>query len=114
MGRFSASIDDEVLEDLEEHAERKHDGNRSAAVEELIERGLRFDDVVQERDRLDRQLKQLIEQRETSDELVEYVEHERSLQERRARAGLMTRVRWFVTGMDDSDDDPPDRRENQD
>jgi metal-responsive CopG/Arc/MetJ family transcriptional regulator len=106
MGRFSASIDDDVQEDLEEYAEEHHDGNRSAAVETLVERGLEYDDVVQERDRLDRQLKQLIEQRETSDEIVEYVEVEKTLQERRARAGLVTRARWWLVGMDvDGDQD---------
>jgi len=105
MGRFSVSVNDEVQERVEKVAEEEYDGNRSAAVEELIERGLRFDDVVQERDRLDRQLKQLIEQRETSDELVEYVEHEKTVQERRTQAGFMTRLRWFVTGMDVEEDD---------
>ena len=105
MAKFSATVDDDILETVDEYAEEEHDDNRSAAVEVLLRRGLEYDDVVQERDRLDRQLKQLIEQRETSDELVEYVEHERSLQERRARAGLMTRLRWGLFGMDVDDKD---------
>jgi predicted transcriptional regulator len=112
MGRFSVSINDEVQERVEEVAEEDHDGNRSAAVETLLRRGLEFEDVVNERDDLEARLEDLRRQLATVrsregdvDELVEYVETERSLQERRARAGLMTRLRWFVSGMDDLDDD---------
>jgi len=120
MGRFSVSVDDDVQERVEKVAEEEHDGNRSAAVETLLRRGMEFQDVVDEREDLKARLEDLrrqlatVRSRENDvDELVEYVETERSIQERRARAGLMTRLRWFVSGMDDVDDDRPDRRENQ-
>jgi len=117
---MSVTVDDDLLDELDERAEEEHDGNRSAAVETLLRRGLEFEDVVNERDDLEARLEDLRRQLATVrsreddvDELVEYVEHEKTVQERRARAGLMTRLRWFVSGMDDVDDDRPDRREDQ-
>ena len=121
---MTVTVDDDLLDELDKRAEKKHDDNRSAAVQELLERGLEYDDVVDERDDLEARLEDLRRQLATVrsreddvDDLVEYVEHERTVQERRARAGLMTRLRWFVSGMDDVDDDRSDsrdRRENQD
>ena len=112
MAKFSATVDDDVLETVDEYADEEHGGNRSAAVETLLRRGLEFDDVVDERDDLEARLEDLRRQLATVrsreddvDELVEYVETERSLQERRARAGLMTRLRWGLFGMDVDDKD---------
>jgi len=120
MGRFSVSVDDDIQERVEEVAEEEHDGIRSAAVETLLRRGLEYQDIVDERDDLEARLEDLRRQLATVrsreddvDELVEYVEHEKTVQERRARAGLMTRFRWFVSGMDEVDGDRPDRREDQ-
>lgn len=107
MGRFSASVDDDLLERLDDYAEEHHDGVRSHAVEELLERGLEYEDVVDERDDLEARLedlrRQLAEVRSHEDdveEIVEYVETERAIEERYRRAGLVTRAKWWITGMD--------------
>lgn len=120
MGRVTATIDDDVLEDVDERAEQEHGGNRSAALQELVERGLEYDDLQDdldhERARLEdlrRQLQEVRSREDDVDELVRYVETERSLQERRARAGLVTRAKWFLTGMEDDVDDDRRRDENQ-
>lgn len=112
MGRFSVSIDDDVQEEVEEWAEEYHDGNRSAAVEELLQHGLEYDDVVDERDDLEarledlrRQLAEVRSREDDVDEIVRYVEHERSIQERKARAGIVTRAKWFLTGMEGQDEE---------
>ncbi len=64
-----------------------------------------------ERDRLDRQYRKLIEQREEHTKLVEYVEEEREVQRYRARrqrmvdqAGAHTRLKWWWTGIPVDDD----------
>ncbi|MBV0903927.1 hypothetical protein [Haloarcula salina] len=115
MGRFSVSIDDGLQEELEEHAEEHHDGVRSRAVEELLERGLEHDDVVEdlqdelehERARADdlrRQLQAMSERQEDVGELVRYVEDERTAEQRRREASAVTRAKWWLFGMDDGED----------
>jgi hypothetical protein len=98
-----------VLE-LEEYAEEHHNGVRSNAVEELIRRGFDYEDLEDERDDLDARLedlrRQLAEVRSHEDdveEIVEYVETERAIEERYRRAGLVTRAKWWLTGMDVDD-----------
>jgi len=111
MGRFSVSIDDDLQDDLEDYAEEHHDDVRSRAVEELLRKGLEYDDVVEDleadvehaearADDLRRQLQAVQERQDDVDELVEYVETEMTVQERKAQAGIVTRAKWAVFGMD--------------
>ena len=104
---------------LEQLAEEEHDGVRSRAVEDLLEKGLRFDDVVEKLERnleheraraddLQRQMKELQQREEDVGEIVEYVQEERSAEQRWRQAGLVTRAKWTVFGMD-VDDDSADR-----
>ena len=56
-------------------------------------------------DDLRRQLSQANARNDDVDDLVRAVEAERSLAERKARAGLTTRLKWWVTGMPDEGED---------
>jgi chromosome segregation ATPase len=51
-------------------------------------------------ERLQNEKRQILQQREEHTELVRQVERERSLQERKAEAGLGQRVKWAIFGMD--------------
>jgi hypothetical protein len=115
MGRVTATIDDDILENVDDHAEENHDGNRSAALQALVEKGLSHDDVVDdleadlehERARADdlrRQLQEVQSREEDVDELANYVRRERELEEQYRRASLVKRAKWWVTGMDSEDD----------
>jgi chromosome segregation ATPase len=51
-----------------------------------------------------RQEKRLIlAEREEHQDLVRAVEQEQSIQERRAMAGVLTRAKWWLTGMDEEE-----------
>jgi metal-responsive CopG/Arc/MetJ family transcriptional regulator len=104
MESLTAKVPEDLLEEIEDYADDEHDGNRSEAVRDLLGRGLDADELEAERDRLERQYRQLIEQREEHEALVEYVEEERTLEERRRRAGLAKRAKWWLVGMPDEDD----------
>ena len=100
MPQASARVSEEIDDEIREFS-AEHDLSRSDAIRALIERGTEYDRVQRENDRLQRAQTQLIDQREENQELVEYVEREKSIQERReARLGapLWRRAKWFVFG----------------
>lgn len=103
MENLPAKVPEELLERIEEYADDHHDGNRSEAVRELLRRGLEYDEIERDRDRLERQYRQLIERQEERQELVRYVEQERTLEEKRRRAGVVTRAKWWLRGMPDDE-----------
>jgi metal-responsive CopG/Arc/MetJ family transcriptional regulator len=119
--KISFRIPDEVIEDIEAYEDEK-DLSRSEACRELIssaledERGQsaddrlrsvreqyedQIDDLERDIERLNRERRQILEQREEHDELVRAVEREQSLAERKAEAGLGTRLKWWAFGMSD-------------
>lgn len=121
MQKISFRIPDEVMEDIEAYEDEK-DLSRSEACRELIssafedERGQsaddrlrsvreqyedQIDDLEREIERLNRERRQILEQREEHDELVKAVEREQSLAERKAEAGLGTRLKWWAFGISD-------------
>lgn len=53
------------------------------------------DDLRQENERLHRERRQLLEQREENTELVEYVEDEQGYR----RASVITQMKWWFRGM---------------
>jgi Arc/MetJ-type ribon-helix-helix transcriptional regulator len=80
--------------------------SRSEAIRSLINKGLEYDDLQIERDRLEQQLTATNRRVDQHQELVEYVQEERELQrtrgdleKRRAQAGLWTKARWALFGM---------------
>ncbi len=101
MATITIKISDNALEAAQELADEQHDGNRSAALRELIDNGLDYDALETENERLQRQLTAANRRYDEHSELVEYVEEERSITRQRAQAGITTRLKWWVTGMPD-------------
>ena len=56
-------------------------------------------------DELQGQLRAANNRYEEHTELVKYVESERSLAERKASAGIATRMKWWITGMPADDEE---------
>lgn len=125
MQKVSTTFGEETVEDVEALVE--DDGtdyaSRAEAFRDLVAKGLRYDDDVADLEaeletleaRIDELTSQLQHQRERErdvEEVVEYVEEERSIQERRERerrrresAGLATRAKWFLFGREFDDVD---------
>ncbi|WP_126665177.1 hypothetical protein [Haloterrigena salifodinae] len=59
----------------------------------------RIAELETEVERLRNEKRTLINDREERTELVEYVQEERSLSKQKAQAGIITRAKWFLTGM---------------
>lgn len=78
------------------------------AVRECIRRSQRLDDahdriddLEKEVERLKREKRIVLEERNEKQELARYAERRRTLEEQRAAAGLATRAKWWLFGMDD-------------
>jgi urease accessory protein UreF len=104
MPQASARVSGDVDDGIEAYSD-EHDVSRSDAIRELLQRGVEYDRVQNENERLRRQLQAVNARQEDVGELVEYVERERSLQERREErererenAPVWTRARWFILG----------------
>jgi len=87
------------------------DAPDAEAVRECIRRSQRLADcrdrvaeLETELERLRNEKRQILQQREEHTELVRAVERERSIQERKAQAGLGQRVKWAIFGMGDNDE----------
>jgi metal-responsive CopG/Arc/MetJ family transcriptional regulator len=111
MKNVSVSLDDTALERLEAIQERDGIENRSEAVrvaleerEQLAERVDELEGELSaaraERDDLRRQLAETNQRIETTNELVRKVDRQQTLEEKRAEAGIATRIRWWFSGMD--------------
>lgn len=120
MPRFSISVDDDLNDYIEELADTDEYESKSDVVRALLRQGREVedldesladlkaradqaDDLETENDRLQRKLTEMNALRDEHQELVEYVEHERSLQERKARASLLERGKWWLFGYDEED-----------
>ncbi|GAA0252636.1 ribbon-helix-helix protein, CopG family [Haladaptatus pallidirubidus] len=68
--------------------------------EEYDELQSEYEEVKQELERVHREKRQILEQREENTELVKYVEEERSLTRQKAEAGIATRAKWWLFGME--------------
>jgi len=68
--------------------------NRSEAVRGVLDKGFAYDEIEETADRRERQLAQILDERDDHQEIVAYVEEERSWRE----APLSTRMKWWVFG----------------
>jgi TolA-binding protein len=68
--------------------------------QELDECRERVADLEQRVERLEREKRLILEQREEHSQLVRAVEQERTLEQERAEAGLATRAKWWLFGRD--------------
>lgn len=91
-----------MLEAIEELADAE-DVSHSEAARTLLRKGTEAEALEQENERLRREKRLILEQREEHTELVRAVESERSLAERKASAGVLTRAKWWLVGMDDDE-----------
>jgi TolA-binding protein len=91
----------------------RHDSETSdaEAVREAIRRSQRLNDVEArvdeletEVERLKREKRLILEERDEKQELARYVEEERSAAQRRREAGLVTRAKWWLVGQDRDDE----------
>lgn len=113
MPRITVTITDDQAELLEEKTgEGGEYESKSEAVRSFIQEyerlSGRVEELETENQRLHRERRQLLEQREEHTDLVRAVESERTLAERRARAGLLTKAKWALFGMDDDEKEDRD------
>lgn len=107
---MASQISARVSEDLDTSIEAYSDENnlsKSEAIRTLLSRGLEYDDLENENTRLRDQLAATNQRIDDVGELVAAVEEERQLErrriereERRAKASVLTRAKWWLTGMD--------------
>lgn len=102
----------EGLNDRIEAVASDNNCSKSEAVRQLVKHGLDNADIAAENRRLKEQLAATNQRIDANNQLVEYVEEERdmrrsrrALAERRAKAGLWTRTKWWLWGMDDDEND---------
>lgn len=112
MANLTIRAGDDLLAELDTEAEDETDGNRAAYVRQLLENRNECDeraaaleselaDCRRECERLKREKRQILDQRDEHRELVRAVEREQSLAEKRAQAGLGTKLKWALFGMKD-------------
>ena len=121
MNRITITVPEELDERLEGLVEDGEYESKSEAVRGLIgerdtsvseyegrmreydrrvsEYEERIDELKTERDRLERKLTAANDPQDDVGELVEYVETEKTLSERKAHAGITTRAKWWLFGM---------------
>lgn len=73
----------------------------SSVREERDNLSNKIDDLETEIEQLKNEKQVLVNQREDNTELMEYVEREKDLQEKYRKAGLLTKTKWAIFGMDD-------------
>jgi len=106
MNQIGARVPEDTDAGVEGYAD-DNDLSKSEAIRELLARGLEYGDLQSENERLHRERRQILEQRDEHTDLVRAVEDRRTLERERAEAGLWTRFRWWVRGKPPSDDDAP-------
>lgn len=93
----------EAIRETVRHAKKQDD--RIETLEAENERlSDRVDELEAELERVKREKRLILEDREEKQELVRYVEDERTFEQKWRKAGFTTRVKWRLFGMDDEDD----------
>ena len=102
MPRLTITITEDQADLLEELS--SEDGryeSKSAAVRKFIQAGEKVSELQQENERLHRERRQLLDQREERNELVRYAEGQREQDQRtreRRQQPVWTRAWWWLTG----------------
>jgi len=105
MQSVSTRLDDETHDAIEALAEDRGT-SKSAVVRDLVDKGLEYDDLADERDRLLDELQATNRRVDEHGELVAYVEDRREAERRReARrsAPVWRRAKWWVFGGPETD-----------
>jgi len=105
--RTTVTVSDD---DLVAHVDARDASTDAGRVRACIERSQELDECrervgdLQERvERLEREKRLILEQREEHSQLVRAVEEQRTLERERAQAGLATRARWWLFGRDEDE-----------
>lgn len=117
MQRVSVKLDEDMVKQLDSLA-NDQSVTRSDVIRDTLDDGLNTDDDVEiqrlqeritdletENQRLRREKRLVLEQREEHTELVNTVKEEQSLAKRKAEAGLWTKTKWALFGMNDDESD---------
>jgi len=109
MKRVTVSLEEPQLDTLDEIQEEENIDSRSEALRELFRR---YEELNQEYETLHNQyeeseqkLKKVLEQQEEHTELVEYVQDERTAEQRWREAGIGKRLKWKIFGMETDNED---------
>lgn len=121
MERITVSLREEHIEQIEAEKEAADDDDlgTSAAVRRVFDVAAEADELRKQRDEARNRRDELRDQLaaanqriDASNEIVRYVEQERDLQtrrewreEKRAHAGLASRLKWTLVGMPDPPED---------
>lgn len=111
MPRVTVNISEDLLNKIEEYRKKEYE-NRSEKVRDLLKDGLNYEETVGEFeeqireleekiDRLENEKRKLIEQREENQELVKFVEEQKSViqQEKEIKnKPVWKRARYWVLG----------------
>lgn len=95
MAQITLRLDDGLLDTLENEADERG-VSRSKHIRDAIESRHDADELRRKNERLRNEKRALVSQREEHTELVRYVEDE----QRYRQAGIVTRLRWWLRGMD--------------
>ena len=115
MKRVTVSLEEEHVETIDDFQEANDLDSTSEAVRRLLDAyedlqtdyedlHTDYEELQTEVERVKNEKRLILEEREEKNELVEYVEEERTVEQRWREAGLATRLRWKVFGMDSTDD----------
>lgn len=115
MQRVSVKLDEDMVEQLDSLTDNQS-VTRSDVIRDTLNDGLNTDDDVEiqrlqerisdletENERLRREKRLVLEQREEHTELVNTVKEEQSLAKRKAEAGLGTKTKWALFRMSNED-----------
>lgn len=100
MESVSTRLDDETVSDIRETAEER-DVSMAEVIRGLIEQGQDYERLKAETERLRREKRLILEEREEKQELVKYAESERQLKKKKDHANLLKRAKWWFTGVPD-------------
>lgn len=107
MPRYSVTLPEEQGELIEDLAgEEEPASSKSEAVRMLIEDAQRVSEVEEENERLRRERRQLLEQRDEHTDLVRWGESEREREQRRQEKEeqpVWRRAKWWVLGRPTGD-----------
>jgi len=105
--RTTVTVSDD---DLVAHVDARDAQTDAGRVRACIKRSQELDacrerigDLEQQVERLEREKRLILEQREEHAQLVRAVEEQRTLEQERAQAGLATRAKWWLFGRDGDD-----------
>ena len=103
MQPVSSRLDADTLRMVDDTADA-NDESRAEAIRRLVERGLEYDELAREIERLENEKRTLIADREEKQELVRFAERQRELAEyerERQKRGVFTRFVWWLRGHPD-------------